>query len=86
MIFVRGGKISSGTLETPLEGKYTHKIVLHGTETDNSFAFDSKIEVGNNALIVTGDLEMHGEDKTSWTKLIGDAQPNDNFIFVENVN
>jgi len=66
--------------------QYTHKIMLHGIETDNSFAFDSNIEVGNNALIVTGELAMYGTARRSWTKLVGNSYPGESFIFVETVD
>lgn len=29
---------------------------------------------------------MHGATKTPWTKLVGDLNPNENIIFVEEVN
>lgn len=83
MIFVRRGKILSGEKDYPTDPAIRHEIILSGSESDNSLAFDPEIEVVNNALIVTGEVSMHGAPKTSWTKLVGDIHNGDTVIFVE---
>lgn len=86
LIFVRSGRIESGSAAYPTNPEITHKIVLHGDRTDETFAFRSEVEVFNNALAITGSVRMYGAPKTPWVRLVGDVYVGDTVIFVEQVD
>lgn len=72
-IFVRRGTIISGSADYPTDPLLTHEIVLRGEYDSNSFAYDPNTDIGNNPLVITGEVSMYGAPKTSWTRLVGDV-------------
>lgn len=85
-IFVRSGSIVSGSDTNPTFKNTTHKIILHGLPTDDSFAFNPAIEAGNKVLVVTGNITMYGYPKNTTTQLEQNAYPGSNIIFVTGVD
>lgn len=80
-IFIRDGILISGSAEAPTTFK--HEIHLYGELEDEHLVFDGTLAAGNKVLAVTGQLDMYGLKKKSWTKLATNAYPDDSIIFTE---
>lgn len=85
-IFVRAGKIISGSEEDPVQADVTHSIILYGNPSSEAFAFSNEIEAGNKVLAITGAVEMHGYPKIAWTLLAQNVYPGESIIFVDSVD
>jgi len=85
-IFVRGGKLVSGSEEYPIPPNIFHTITLHGHPNSDEFAFSNDVEGGNKVLAITGEVQMHGYPKTPYSFLSQNAYPGDSFIFVDSVD
>lgn len=84
-IFVRKGRLFSGT-ETEFTPEGTvHTIELHGERGDPTLYFDPNIEPGNKVIAVTGKLELFGQPKTPWVRLTQNAKKGDKKICVEKI-
>lgn len=84
-VFVRKGKLVSGSAANPTDSGIKHTVELHGERGDNTLYFDPNIEPGNKVLAVTGMLEMYGAPKTPWVKLTRSANAGDTQLYLEKV-
>jgi hypothetical protein len=85
LIFVRRGKLISGSATKRTPSGITHTVELFGERDDVTLYFDPNIEPGNKVLAVTGQLEMFGAEKTAWVRLTADVEKGATTLQVEQV-
>jgi len=78
---VRAGIVDIGSASEPFNS--TVEIRLHGNNTSPSeFVFSPNIQVGNKNFIITGTVNMHGNPRSSSTRLVANAYKGQDNLYV----
>lgn len=81
-IFVRGGELTIGTAEEPMEQNAT--ITLYGEKNAETIVYDNAVEAGNKLIAITGKFRAYGKPRVNHhSRLTEEALKGASKIFVE---